>query len=45
VISRENHDGLTVWVVKYKFNAPAVDNLYTVSVRGPAWGEEKAATM
>ena len=45
VISRENHDGLTVWVVKYKFNAPAEDDIYTVSVRGPAWGEGKTATV
>lgn len=45
VISRENHDGLTVWVVKFKFNAPAEDDIYTVSVRGPAWGEGKTATV
>ena len=45
VISRENQDGLTVWVVKYKFNAPAENDIYTVSVRGPAWGEGKTATV
>ena len=45
VINRENQDGLTVWVVKFKFNAPAEDDIYTVSVRGPAWGEGKTATV
>lgn len=45
IISHENHDGLTVWVVKFKFDSPAVDNLYTVSVRGPAWGEGKTASI
>lgn len=39
VISYENKDGLTTWVVKFKFNAPAENNTYSVQARGPAWGE------
>ncbi len=40
VISCESENGLTTWVVKFKFNAPAENNTYTLQARGPAWGEE-----
>jgi hypothetical protein len=44
LISCESENGLTTWVVKYKFN-PAQDNTYTVQSRGPAWGEGKSISV
>ena len=45
VISCESENGFTTWVVKYKFNAPAENNTYTVQARGPAWGETTSVTV
>ena len=39
IISCESENGLTTWVVKFKFNTPAENDTYSVQARGPAWGE------
>ena len=45
VISCESENGLTTWVVKFKTDAHAENNTYTVQSRGPAWGEGKTVII
>ena len=45
IISCESENGLTTWVVKFKFNTPAENDTYSVQARGPAWGDSFNAVI
>ncbi len=45
VKSLESENGISTWVIDFKFIAPAVDSTYSVQCRGTQWGEAQTFTV
>jgi hypothetical protein len=45
VLSHDNSDGLSVWVIKYKFSSPADNDAFFVQCRGSNWGKSEAVEV
>jgi hypothetical protein len=45
VKSLESENGISTWVLDFKFIAPAVDSTYSVQCRGTQWGEAQTFTV